>query len=76
MVDTARIEETRTRLAQFIAAESFILQGGQSYSIGNRSLTRADLKFISERITSLYSEIAVLTRGGTIPMHRVVPRDI
>lgn len=75
-VDETRITETRERLAMYIAAEQFILRGGQSYSIGNRSLTRADLAFIAEKITSLYSEIATLTRGGQIPMQRIVPRDL
>ena len=34
------------RLKQYLAAEKAILEGGQSYKIGNRMLTRADLSEI------------------------------
>lgn len=40
------IEETKTneeKLAEVNAAISAVLAGGQSYTIGSRSLTRADL---------------------------------
>ena len=36
-------ELLNARLKQYIAAETAILTGGQSYKIGSRSLTRADL---------------------------------
>jgi hypothetical protein len=75
MVYDVRIAETRERLARYIAAETHITTGGQAYSIGNRSLTRADLRFIAEMITKLYSEIRTLERGSQIAMQRVVPRD-
>lgn len=59
------------RLTRYIAAETKILSG-QAYSIGNRSLTRADLKEVRAEIIYLYSEIAKL-QGGSIKLQRVVP---
>jgi hypothetical protein len=70
-----QLDQVDTRLAMYIAAESSILSGAQSYSIGNRSLTRADLQFIAKKITELYAEKRRLERGGFITSHRVVPRD-
>lgn len=71
-----RIAQTESRLAAYIAAESSILAGGQSYAIGNRSLTKADLQFITKEIVRLYGELVVLNRGNNIVQQRVVPRDI
>jgi hypothetical protein len=72
---TEMITKKETRLAAYYAAETAILGGAQSYSIGNRSLTRADLKNIQEMIRRLESEIIKLGRGNRITAHRVVPRD-
>ncbi len=41
------------RLRQYVAAEKAILISGQSYRIGNRTLTRADLAEIRAEIKSL-----------------------
>ena len=71
-----KIEETEERLALYIKAEQHILNGGQSYSIGNRSLTKADLENITKMITRLHGDLANLRRGNQLTMQRVVPRDI
>jgi hypothetical protein len=71
LTDTARITETRARLSQYIAAETAVLQG-QAYSMGQRSLTRADLSEIRKAIIDLYAEINAL-EGGSIRLQRVVP---
>jgi hypothetical protein len=71
-----KITQTEERLAAYIKAEQFLLVGGQSYSIGNRSLTRADLKHITTMICRLNSDLTALRRGNQITMHRVVPREI
>ena len=73
---SALITETQERLARYIAAEQYLLQGGQAYSIGNRSLTRADLKHITQMIIRLRSDLARLEQGNQITQHRIVPRDI
>lgn len=53
-------EILNARLTQYIAAETAILTGGQSYKIGNRTLTRADLAEIQRVISKL------LSAGATI----------
>ena len=75
MTLAAKITETETRLAAYIKAESFLLLGGQAYSIGNRSLTRADLDAITKMIIRLNSDLMTLRRGNQIICQRVVPRD-
>ena len=71
-----QITELVTRRAAYTSAEAAILSGAQSYSIGNRSLTRADLRFIAKQIENLSKQIVQLQRGNQITQHRVVPRDI
>lgn len=71
-----KIVEVRARLAAYIKAEQYLLNGGQAYSIGNRSLTRVDLKVITDMIVKLNGTLMVLQRGNQIVQQRVVPRDI
>lgn len=71
-----KIIDAENRLSLYIAAEQHILRGGQSYSIGNRSLTRSDLRLITQMIIKLNKELVTLRRGNQITCHRVVPRDI
>ena len=47
------------RLKQYLSAEQSILVAGQSYRIGNRTLTRADLSEIRKEINDL------IAAGGT-----------
>lgn len=55
MIDTNQLEE---RLEQVNSAIAAVLAGGQSYSIGSRSLTRADLGKLQEIRADLESQIA------------------
>jgi hypothetical protein len=56
------------RLKQYVAAETAILSGGQSYKIGNRTLTRADLAEIRKEISTLLSAGATLDgASGDVP---------
>lgn len=55
---------SRTQLAEVNAAISTILSGGQSYKIGSRSLTRADLAKLYDMKKELESEIAEETNNG------------
>ena len=71
----AEISELETRRARYVLAETAVLQG-QAYSIGNRSLTRADLKWIREGITELTAQLNAANAGNIFKTHRVVPRDI
>lgn len=66
----------KERLSLYLAAETQILKGAQSYSIHNRTLTRADLSEIQKEIKQLNKDIAVIERGGNIRIQRVVFRDL
>lgn len=65
------------RLAQYVAAETAILEGGQSYRIGNRLLTRADLAEIRAEIVRLEAAGATVdgTSGRICRTKRVIMRD-
>lgn len=51
------------RLKQYLAAEEAVLVAGQSYKIGNRTLTRADLAEIREAINNLIAAGATVEEG-------------
>ena len=55
-------EILRRRLEMYLAAEQKILLSGQSYTIGARTLTRADLGTIRKIISDLTTELAGLER--------------
>ena len=70
-----RQELLNERLRQYIKAEETILNGGQSYTIGDRTLTRADLKRIQTMIESLLNSGAVI-EGMEVRKPRRVTRVI
>ena len=51
------IEILKNRLDMYLAAEQKILLSGQAYQIGDRQLTRADLKEIRAIIDDLAAQI-------------------
>ena len=60
------------RLQLYLDAEHKILQG-QSYSIGDRQLTRADLKYVQSMINQLSAELnsdSVSNRKFFVPFDR------
>lgn len=63
----------------YYQAEEAILGGAQSYSLGSRSLTRANLAEIRKTIDELEDEIeqleAVVSRRSPRRAIAVVPRD-
>jgi hypothetical protein len=67
-----RLAERREELANVKAAIRTILGGAQSYTIGSRSLTRANLAELRKWQKELEDEIAGLT-GGSGRFRRVVP---
>ena len=74
-----RLETLRVRLTQYIQCEASILGGAQSYAIGSRNLTRANLSEIADMIKYLEKEIAIeeakATGRGRNRMFGVIPRD-
>ena len=75
MVD-ARVKRAQERLKLYYDAEEKILSGAQSYSIGSRSLTKADLGKIQDKIKELESEIRILKKSsGKRKVRRIIPID-
>lgn len=69
------IDEARANLQMWLEAEKAVATG-QSYKIGTRSLTRANLSDITERIQFWRNEIAKLESGRNgAKVLRAVPRD-
>lgn len=74
-IDIVKLENARKMYDEYIAAERAVLQG-QSYSIGDRTLTRADLTKIQEGRAFWAGEILSLEQGSRgIRVRRVIPRD-
>lgn len=75
----SRLEMLQTRQDAYIAAEAAILGGAQSYAIGSRNLTRANLMEVRAAISDLEMQIASeknRANGGRIRTIGVIPRDI
>lgn len=72
-------ELCRNKLNTWLAAEEAVATG-QSYQIGTRMLTRADLKQIREEMeywaAKLTEAESAETRGGRNRMYHFVPRDV
>lgn len=59
-------------------AAQLAIASGKSYTIGTRTLTRADEAYISRKFAEYDQLVDSLSsgRGGGIPVFRVVPRDL
>lgn len=70
------LQEAQTMLRLYTEAEKAVLQG-QSYSIGNRTLTRANINAIREGRKEWEKAVAQLseTGGGSMRVRRTVIRD-
>lgn len=70
------LEIKKGRLKRYYEAEEKILNS-QSYTLGSRQLTRADLTKVQSMIARLESEIAALEKRGTTkrPVRRAIPID-
>ena len=74
-MDWISIEEARATLRMWLEAERAVATG-QSYRIGTRSLTRANLADIRESIQFWRREIAKLeSKQAGARVFRAVPRD-
>lgn len=58
------MDESRKQLAEVKKAISKILIGGQSYKIGDMTMTRADLSKLYDMQKELENEIATNESGG------------
>ena len=75
-----RIERIQASLDKYYEAEITIVEGGQQYSLGSRSLTRANLGEVRQAITDLENLLERLTSelngSGRNLQIGVVPLDI
>lgn len=75
-----RLEEYKKRLEMYYQAEEAILNGAQSYSLGSRNLTRANLADVRQMIDYLIKQIEVeearLRGKGKMKVVGGVPRDV
>lgn len=69
------LERAKTHLEAWLNAE-LAVSTGQSYSLGTRQLTRANLSEIRRQITFWRNEISALSGKGRIRTQRFVPRDL
>lgn len=71
-----RLERYRNRLEMYYEAEEAVLLN-QEYTIGTKSLKRADLSTIRAAIKDLEGQIETLeASGGRNKAFRFLPRDI
>ena len=74
------VEFYRSSLKLYLAAEEEVLSGAQSYAVGGRNLTRANLAEIQEAIDGLYKRLAAaeaMQNGkGANKVSGVIPRDV
>lgn len=69
-----------SRLALYLQAEQAVLSGAQSYAVGGRNLTRANLAEIRAAIDDLYKRLAAAeameSGKGANKVSGIVPRDV
>jgi len=71
-----RLERYKKRLEMYYEAEEAVLLN-QEYTIGTKSLKRADLSTIRAAIRELENQIETLeATGGKNKAGRLIPRDI
>ena len=75
-----RVERLKVALDKYYEAEITLIEGGQQYSLGSRSLTRANLAEVRKAIADLEKQIDRLTaelNGSSRNLQiGVVPIDI
>lgn len=76
----SRLEKYKQRLEMYYKAEEAILNGAQSYSLGSRNLTRANLAEVRQMIDYLEKQVAneeAKAKGkGKLKVMGGVPRDV
>lgn len=75
MADPTSLDDAKAKYTAYYEAETAVLQG-QSYTIGGRQLSRADLKEIRAGLLYWRNQVELLKLGGTgrPRVMRIVPR--
>ena len=66
------ITEMQERLTLYLTAEQKILEGNQSWSVGQQSFTRANLSEIQTAIKTLRREISIKQNSGSFGCTQLV----
>lgn len=68
------LEQAEAQLAAWLTANEKVARG-QSYTIGDRSLTRADARTIMEQIKFWQGQVKALERGesGSVRLRGITP---
>jgi len=69
------LSQKKSLLAEYLKAENKILKG-QSYTIKDRTLERADLRWVQAERRRLSEEIEAEEGSRRIRSRRAVPRDL
>lgn len=64
----------RQMLNEYITAEKMILKN-QSYTIKDRTYTRATLSRVQDGRRYWERRVAILEKGGSMTVRRILPRD-
>jgi len=62
-------------LTAWIAADKAVASG-QDYTIGGRSLRRADARVITDKIKFWQGQVNAISRSGSLNVRQAIPRDI
>lgn len=68
--------QAQTLLNLYIACETAILRGAQSYTIKDRTYTRGDLATVSRERARLQGIVSSVQNNGSMRVRRILPRDI
>jgi len=66
--------EIQARLTRYLEAETAILKN-QSYTIGTRTYTRANLRSVQEEIRALQAQLTGAVSSGTMRVRKIIFRD-
>ena len=75
MATSVTLIEAQEMLALYIEAEKHILLG-QSYTIKDRTLTRADLRTVAQERRKWQTIVDTLINEGSVRVRRVLPVDL
>jgi hypothetical protein len=74
-MSTITLAIAEENLALWIAADKAVA-AGQEYTIGGRSLRRADARVITDKIIFWQNQVNALGRSGSMNVRQAIPRDI
>lgn len=75
MTTSITLAQAQDMLEEYLVAEKLCLKN-QSYTIKDRTFTRADLATISRERKRWQAIVDSLINGGSMKVRRVIPRDL